>query len=202
VPQPTDRPGSGKWPWSRPDAAQWQKKAATCRPPSSRIGRDDSECRRNLQDPRNGRCRNRFQTPNTLKYNPLGHYRRSNFAFDEHNNVCGWDEKQQWIHPIRNYHDKPIAFELRLMLNGGVEYTSEVQTVLFDYRTTETKLLVGAGAKKEHPCTVLTHQGTNAKQQRIQLKDPAKQPLAAHKAQHRPGLRIAFPRCSRAVKPK
>ena len=25
-------------------------------------------------DPRNGRCRNRFQTPNTLMHSPLGHY--------------------------------------------------------------------------------------------------------------------------------
>jgi hypothetical protein len=96
---------------------------------------------------------------------------RFNFAYDVHNNVCGWDEKQQWIHTIRNYREKPIAFELRLMLPGDVEYTSEVKTILFDYRTTETKLSVDARAKKEYPCTVLTHQGTNAKQQRILLKD-------------------------------
>jgi hypothetical protein len=99
---------------------------------------------------------------------------RLNFAFDQWNHVTGWDEKQQWIHTIRNYREKPIAFELRLMLPGDVEYTSEVQTILFDYRTTETKLSVAPRAKKDYPCTVLTHQGTNAKQQRIQLKDPAR----------------------------
>jgi hypothetical protein len=101
---------------------------------------------------------------------------RSNFAYDPKNNdnVCGWDEKQQWIHTIRNYREKPIAFELRLMIGGDVEYTSEVQTTLFDYRTTETKLSVPARAKKEYPCTVLTHQGTNGKQQRITLKDATK----------------------------
>jgi hypothetical protein len=101
---------------------------------------------------------------------------RFNFAYDPKNNdnVCGWDEKQQWIHMIRNYREKPIAFELRLMLAGDVEYTSEVQTVLFDYRTTETKLSVDARAKKEYPCTTLIHQGTNAKQQRVQLKDAAR----------------------------
>ena len=57
------------------------------------------------------------------------------------------------------------------MIAGDVEYTSEVQTTLFDFHTTETKLSVDARAKKEYPCTVLTHQGTNGKQQRIQLKD-------------------------------
>ena len=98
---------------------------------------------------------------------------RFNFAFDPKNNdaVCGWDEKQQWVHTIRNYREKPIAFELRLMIGGDVEYTSEVQTTLFDYRTTETKLSVDGRGKKEYPCTVLTHQGSNGKQQRIQLKD-------------------------------
>src|SRR5664280_2447931 len=71
---------------------------------------------------------------------------RFNFAFDQHNNVCGWDEKQQWIHTIRNYREKPIAFELRLMINGDVEYTSAVQTTLFDFHTTETKLSVDGRA--------------------------------------------------------
>jgi len=39
---------------------------------------DDSGCRRNSRYPRNGRYWNRFKTPNTLTYNPLGHY---NLAF-------------------------------------------------------------------------------------------------------------------------
>ena len=96
---------------------------------------------------------------------------RFNFRFDRHSRVTGWDEKQQWVHAIRNYRAKPIAFELRLQLNGDVEYTSEVKTTLFDYHTTETKLTVDARSKKEYPCTVLIHQGSNAKQKRILLKD-------------------------------
>jgi hypothetical protein len=99
---------------------------------------------------------------------------RFNFQFNIHNRVTGWDEKQQWIHTIRNYRGKPIAFELRLMLSGDVEYTSEVKTTLFDYRTTETKLSAAARSKREYPCTVLIHHGTNAKQSRIKLKDPTR----------------------------
>ena len=99
---------------------------------------------------------------------------RMNFAFDGNNRVCGWDEKQQWVHTLRNYRDKPIAFELRLQIDGDVEYLSEVATTLFDYRTTETKLSTGARSKKEYPCTVLIHHGTNAKQSRILLKEPAR----------------------------
>ena len=99
---------------------------------------------------------------------------RFNFVFDTSSHVCGWDERQQWIHTIRNYRDKPIAFELRLQLGGDVEYTSEVATTLFDYHTTETKLSVGARGKREYPCTVLIHHGANAKQDRILPKDPTR----------------------------
>ena len=99
---------------------------------------------------------------------------RFNFQFNQHNSVIGWDEKQQWIHTIRNYRDKPIAFELRLLFGGDVEYTSEVQTTPFDYRTTETKLTAAARSTREYPCTVLIHHGTNAKQQRVRLKDPTR----------------------------
>jgi len=99
---------------------------------------------------------------------------RFNFHFNVHNQVVGWDERQQWIHTIRNYRDKPIAFELRLQIAGDVEYTSEVKTTLFDYRTTETKLTAAARSRKEYPCTVLIHHGTNAKQSRIKLKDPTR----------------------------
>jgi hypothetical protein len=99
---------------------------------------------------------------------------RFNFQFDRRSRVTGWDEKQQWIHTIRNYRTKPIAFELRLLIGGDVEYTSEVETTLFDYRTTETKLPVAARGKREYPSTVLIHHGSNAKQQRVQLKDPTR----------------------------
>jgi hypothetical protein len=100
---------------------------------------------------------------------------RFNFSFDRWSRVCGgWDERQQWVHTIRNYRERPIAFELRLQLDGDVEYTSEVKTALFDYRTTETKLSAAARSRKEYPCTVLMHHGTNAKQQRVRLKDPTR----------------------------
>jgi hypothetical protein len=97
---------------------------------------------------------------------------RNNFAFSSHNTVCGWDEKQQWIHTIRNYREKAIAFELRQMLTGDVDYDSEVKTTAFDYRTVETTFTVDARSKKEYPSVVLIHHGTNAKQNRVKLTSP------------------------------
>ena len=99
---------------------------------------------------------------------------RFNFAFDRHNRVIGWDEKQQWIHTVRNYRAKPIAFELRLLYGGDVEFTSEVKTTSFDYRTVEAKFPVTKRSRREYPCTVLIHHGSNAKQQRVKLKDPTR----------------------------
>jgi hypothetical protein len=96
---------------------------------------------------------------------------RYNFRFNASSHVCGWDEKQQWIHEIRNYRLKPIVFELRLQYPGDVEYASEVVTKPFDYRTVETRVTIPARSRKEYPCTVVIHHGTNAKQKRVKLKD-------------------------------
>ena len=96
------------------------------------------------------------------------HFRRSGVR----EYVVGWDEKTKWVDTIRNYRTKPITFELRRMWPGHVDYVSEVKTTLFDYRTIEAKFAVKARDKKQYPCTVTTHHGTNSKQSRINLKQP------------------------------
>jgi len=97
---------------------------------------------------------------------------RYGFSFHVRGHVCGWDEKQQWVHGIRNYREKPIVLELRLLLDGDVEYESEVKTTLFDYHTTDTKVSVESRSKKEYPCTVVIHQGTHSRQSRVRLREP------------------------------
>jgi len=96
------------------------------------------------------------------------HFRRSGVR----EYVDGWDERTEWLDTIRNYRTKGIAFELRRQWGGHVEYTSEVKTTLFDYRTIEAKFTVPARGKKEYPATVVLHQGVNSKQSRIELKKP------------------------------
>ncbi|MDD4891000.1 MAG: hypothetical protein PHU85_13850 [Phycisphaerae bacterium] len=102
--------------------------------------------------------------------------KRLNFAFDQWNNVCGWDEQQQWIEQFRNYRTKPIAVEFRRVWAGDVEYQSELPTTLYDFQTIETKFQVKARDKTEYPADVLTHQGANSKQARVKLKGPAPKP--------------------------
>jgi hypothetical protein len=86
--------------------------------------------------------------------------------------VDGWDERQQWVDTIGNYCTKTITLELRRQWDGHVDYTSEVATKLFDYRTIEATFRVDARSKREYPCTMVLHQGANKKQSRIDLKRP------------------------------
>ncbi len=99
--------------------------------------------------------------------------RRFNFHFNtvpRIPQVDGWDETQEWTDTVRNYRTKPITFELRRIWDGDVDYYSDVETTLFDYRTTETTFTVGARDQTDYPCTVTFHMGFNKKQDRINLK--------------------------------
>ncbi len=99
--------------------------------------------------------------------------RRDNFSFRRSGGreyVDGWDERTRWVDSIRNYRTKPIRFELRRQWDGHVDYASEIKTKLFDYRTIETTFDVPARGKELYPCMVVTHNGVNKKQERIELK--------------------------------
>jgi hypothetical protein len=94
---------------------------------------------------------------------------RYNFSFHV-NHVNGWDEKTTWVDKIRNYRTKPIRFELRRKWTGHVDYSSEIETKLFDFHTVEATFDVPARGKVLYPCTVVTHHGVNKKQEHINLK--------------------------------
>jgi hypothetical protein len=95
---------------------------------------------------------------------------RMNFQFNRNSQVTGWDERQDWTLSARNYREKPIVFELRVQMDGDVELTPESKTTSFDYRTVETKFTVPQGDSKDYKFSATTHSGTNAKQNRVQLK--------------------------------
>jgi hypothetical protein len=94
------------------------------------------------------------------------------FYTDNHGKeyVHGWDEKTLWTDTIRNYHTKPITFELRRQWHGDIELESEIETTLFDYHTAEVTMDVGARSEEEYPVTIIQHFGQNQKQNRIKLK--------------------------------
>ena len=83
--------------------------------------------------------------------------------------VDGWDEQTQWVSTVRNYRTKPITFELRQVWPGDVSYDSPVKTTLFDYHTIQATFDVDKRSRKDCPATITVHQGSNAKQDRIEL---------------------------------
>jgi len=89
---------------------------------------------------------------------------------DDQTFVAGWDLNESWVDNIRNYHDKPIKFELRRVWRGDVEYSSTMETTLFDYQTVEAAFTVPARGKVEYPAEVITRMGNKARKSRIILK--------------------------------
>jgi len=84
--------------------------------------------------------------------------------------VAGWDEKTRWLDTIRNYRNKPIRFELRRVWRGDVDYSSEIKTRLFDYHTIETTVSVTPRGRVLYPAVLVTHQGKNKRQERVELR--------------------------------
>ena len=98
---------------------------------------------------------------------------RFNFAFHPNNShVVGWDESQRLTNTVRNYRDKPIRVELRLLIDGDIEMSTDQETTSFDYRTVEMKFEVAPRDKTERSYSTVQHHGTNKKQNRLRLKLP------------------------------
>jgi len=97
--------------------------------------------------------------------------RRFNFQFHPRppHHVTGWDEEQTWNDEIRNYTGKPLVLELRLRFDGDVDFDSEVDTKVFDFKTVETKIIVPEGKTRAYPYKVTYHHGANKKQSRVKL---------------------------------
>ncbi|MHC4451817.1 MAG: hypothetical protein ACYS0E_17050 [Planctomycetota bacterium] len=96
---------------------------------------------------------------------------RSNFTHHgPHEQVVGWDERTDWVDRISNFRGKPIVFELRRVWAGDVDFSSEIDSTLFDFRTVEATFQVGTRAKVSYPQRVLTRHGRNRKQNRVALR--------------------------------
>jgi hypothetical protein len=85
--------------------------------------------------------------------------------------VAGWDEHQVWVERIRNYRDKPIDVEIRRSFSGHVEFRSDLDPKLHDYRTPQFSATVGAGQKRELDYELVMHEGRNRKEDNVTLVD-------------------------------
>jgi hypothetical protein len=85
--------------------------------------------------------------------------------------VAGWDEHDRWTERIRNYRNEPIEVEIRRSYDGDVDFQTDVDATMHDYRTPQLTATIAAGAERDLTYTVTHHHGYNAKQNRVRLDD-------------------------------
>lgn len=91
------------------------------------------------------------------------------FKLDHDARVAGWDEHQLFSQRIRNYTGKKIRVEVRRSYYGDVVFRSRLDAKAHDYRSVEFFIEVPAGVKRDLRHEVITRNGYNAKQQRVEL---------------------------------
>ncbi len=86
--------------------------------------------------------------------------------------IVGWDEHSLYTQRIRNYTAKAIEVEVRRSYAGHIEFKADLPNLkLFDYQTPEYTVSVDAGKKADFLHEVTLHQGRNAKQNNVTLKN-------------------------------
>ncbi len=91
------------------------------------------------------------------------------FKVDHDARVAGWDEHKLFSQRIRNYTNKDIRVEVRRSYSGDVTFRSGLNAKSHDYRSVEFRADVPAGRRKELKHEVITRNGYNAKQQRVEV---------------------------------
>ena len=83
--------------------------------------------------------------------------------------MSGWNDRARRVERIRNYRGEPVTVAFRYGLDGDVTFRSGLKPTLFDFRTPEFGGEVKAGATLDLPFEVVVKQGTNAKEQHVEL---------------------------------
>jgi len=88
---------------------------------------------------------------------------------DHKASVAGWDEHQLFTQRIRNYSGRPIQVEVERAFDGDVVFKSRLNPERRDYRTLRYRVSLPAGEKAGLEYEVLTRNGYNAKQNRVEF---------------------------------
>jgi hypothetical protein len=83
--------------------------------------------------------------------------------------IAGWNDHAKRVERVRNYRGEAITVAWRFGLDGDLLFRSSLNPTLFDYRTPEFSTTVKAGETKDLGYEVVVKQGTNAKEQHVEL---------------------------------
>jgi hypothetical protein len=83
--------------------------------------------------------------------------------------VVGWNDRILYAQRVRNYTSREIDVEIRRSYDGHVDFRSQLEPTLFDYRTVEFHVRVQPQKVRSLPFEVVVRQGRNAKQNNVTL---------------------------------
>lgn len=84
--------------------------------------------------------------------------------------VAGWDEHTVYRQRIHNYRDKPITVQIRREFPGDIGFRSLLNPTLHDFQAVQLNTAVPAGGKTDLDYEIITRQGHNQKQNRVELQ--------------------------------
>lgn len=84
--------------------------------------------------------------------------------------VAGWDEHTIYQQKIRNYSTQPISVQIRREIPGDVVFRSQLNPMLHDFQTVQFETEIAAGGKAELDYELISRQGYNQKQNRVELQ--------------------------------
>jgi hypothetical protein len=84
--------------------------------------------------------------------------------------VVGWSDRVLYSQRVRNYTNRSIDVEIRHSYDGHIDFRSQLEPQLYDYRTVEFHVRVEPEETKSLPFEVIQRQGRNAKQNNVTLE--------------------------------
>ena len=109
-----------------------------------------------------------FQIKGGNLYRKLG---EDNMRLELDSQVAGWDEHMVYRQKIRNYSVKPISVQIRREIPGDVVFRSRLNPTLHDFQTVQFEAEIPASDKAELDYELITRQGYNQKQNRVELQN-------------------------------
>jgi len=108
-----------------------------------------------------------------FKVHGINVYRRLDqrgVVIEPRDDVAGWDDAAKYRQRVFNTNDRPIEIEVRRRFNGDVTFRSGLDAKLHDVHTVQYTATIPAATDTDLTYTVVTAQGKNAEQNRVELE--------------------------------
>lgn len=108
----------------------------------------------------------RLRSPNVLR-----RIDQPGIVIDDRSTVAGWDDHAVMIRRVRNDTPRAIELEVRQSISGDATFISRLDAERFDNQTVVYGGTLEPGERYDATYEVVTKQGSNAKQSRVEIAD-------------------------------